>query len=149
MKIIKQYYKLKDDIRTEFIKYFYLDEEWEKDVYLDYLDDRDIYWLWNILFIADICLNLEDVIYCLEHNVGRWILLDWYWETLEDPINLPSYIKIRADGAHDDYIKFQEAQEKLRNDPEHKAKVEAELKKIYDEGIAKINKHIDSFDWEI
>lgn len=149
MKIIKDYYKLKDNIRIEFIKYFYQDEEWEKDVYLDYLDDKDIYWLGNILAISDAFFKLEDIIYVFEHKIDRWILLDWYWEPNPDNVNLENYIKIRADWEHEDFLKFQEAQEKLRNDPEHQKKVEAELKKIWDEWIDRINRHIDSFDGEI
>jgi len=39
-------------------------------------------------------------------------------------------------------LKFQEAQEKLRNDPEHKAQVEKELKKIWDDGLKNIEKYI-------
>lgn len=149
MKIIKDYYKLKDNIRIEFIKYFYQDEEGEKDIYIDYLDDRDIYWIgnWNILAIADAFFSLEDIVYTLENSVDRWILLDWYWETLEDHINLPIYIKMRWDGTHDDYKTFQEAQEKLRNDPEHQKKVEAELKKIWDDGMKNIEKYITKNKW--
>lgn len=143
MNTVQQYYKLKDDIRTDFIKYFYSDEDGE-DAYLDYLDDRDIYWIGNgnVLGISDIFINLEDIIYVLEHGIDRWILLDWYWETLENPINLPSYIKIRADWTHEDFLIFQEHQEKKRNDPEYKAQVDAEMKKIWDEWVEKLNKYI-------
>lgn len=148
MKIITDYYQLKDNIRTEFIKYWYADEE-EPDNWLDYLaDPNEWYWIgnWNVMGISDAFFNLEDIIYVLEHSVPRDILLDWYWETLEDHTNLPTYLKIRGEWEHEDFLKFQEAQKKKRLDPKEKARVKKELDEIWDKGMKELEKIIKKHD---
>lgn len=150
MKILKDYYKLKDNIRAEFIKYFYQDEEWEKNVYLDYLHDpNEGYWIgWgNAMGIGDIFVDLEDIILIFESNIPRDIFLDWYWFQVEKEehqrITLYHYAQMRWSGkTHEEIIKLLDEDNEKRQTPEHKAEVEASLKKIWDDGVNELNKHI-------
>lgn len=139
--------KLKSDYRTFFINYWYKDEAY------DYIDDNNIYWIgnWHILACSDIFVSLEQMEDILRFNIVMDIFYDWYWWSIEEEnrVNLENYSKIRWKGTHEDFIAFQTEQEKKRNKPEYKAQVEAELKKIWDDWIDRINRHIDSFDGEI
>lgn len=150
MKILKDYYKLKDDIRTAFIKYYYKDEEWEKDVYLDYLDDpNEGYWIgWgNVMGIGDIFVDLEDIILIFEHKIPRDIFLDWYWHSVENEldhrkINLKTYASFCKWATHEQIMEDLDKDHAKRQTPEHKAEVEANSKKIWDDGVNELNKHI-------
>lgn len=157
MKILKDYYKLKDNIRTAFIKYFYEDEDDEENTYLYYLHDmNEGYWIgWgNVMGIGDIFVDLEDIILIFEHKIPRDIFLEWYWHSVENEldhqrINLKTYASFRKWATHEQILEDLDKEHDKRQTPEHKAKMEAESKKIYDEAIRRLNKHIDSFDGEI
>lgn len=135
--------KLKSDYRTFFINYWYKDEAY------DYMDDNNIYWIgnWHILACSDIFVSLEQIEDILRFNIDMDIFYDWYWWSVEEEenrVNLENYSKIRWKGTHEDFLAFQIEQEKKRNDPEYKAQVEAELKKIWDDGMKNIENHLKS-----
>jgi len=115
----------------------------------DEIDIRESYWIGGgtILWISDIFVNMEDIIYLATNNVPRDTFCDWYWHTVENHdnhlrCNIQSYIKLRGDWTHEEFIKFQEDQHAKRQAPEYKKKVKEELEKSWDDGIAKLEKHI-------
>lgn len=151
MKLYSQIQKLKSDARTFFIKYWY-----EED-YADYIDDPEVWWIWGgqTLWVGDIFVSLADIETIVRLDIKRDVFSDWYWHMVENyesdlRINLENYNARRTYGnTHEEIIKWQENEAKRRETPEYKAECEAQLKKLYDEGIERINKHIDSFDGEI
>jgi hypothetical protein len=50
-----------------------------------------------------------------------------------------SYVNIRQSGTHEDFVKFQEEQDRMRNSPEFKEKLERQLKQMKDDFIKNIS----------
>jgi len=143
-KIISQYHKLKQDLRTEFIKYFYDEEQEYIQYYLD--DSNEGYWIgwWNTLWIWDCFFDLEDVIFVFEHNVPCWHLLDWYWWYIDEAhedfrVNLNNYVSIRWNLTHEDFLAWITESERKRKDPAEIAKRAKEEK----ETLEKLKKQFD------
>lgn len=145
-KILDNLDKSKKELAEFFYEYYFQEKPDEFD---------DLYWIgWDsCLWVWDIFVNLDDIVEIIRHHIPREVFSDWYdylleqWyidEDIRDRVNLFSYAKIRGDGTHENYLSFQKQQERIRATPEHKAQVEAELKKIWDEWLEKLRKYIKS-----
>lgn len=137
MKLISNYYKLKQEVKEWFTKYYY------EACYSDYLDDG--YWIGNgdILWISDIFVSLENIIYLAEHQIPLDIFTDWYWYSVEEGVvNMQSYIKIRGTWDHDYFLSFQKEQEEKRKSPEFQKESQDRLEDMYAKWLTILAKYL-------
>lgn len=137
MSILKQYQEVKDSFREYFIRYLMGEDFEESD-----LHDVDTYWIgWgSTLAINDYYVSFEDIKDIIEYSIPLDTWHDWYNYCLDDEyINLMSYVNIRQAWTHEDFVKFQEEQDRLRETPEYQAETEKRLQEIKDEFIKNIS----------
>lgn len=137
--LLLKYRELQKELADWFYEYYYEEKpEWRE----------DYYWIagGTVLGIGDMFVWLEEITEIIWCNIPLQSFHDWYWYCLEDEknrINLVSYHRIRREGTHEYFLKFQEEQRILRETPEWKAEHKANLKAIYDKGIKDIEKYIN------
>lgn len=139
MQLLKQYQAVKDSFREYFIRYLMGDDFEEND-----LHDNDTYWIGDgsILAMNEYYVNLEDIKDIIEHSIPFDTFNDWYWDNVEmewKTANLVNYFKIRWQWTHEDFLKLQERQEKMRNSPEFKEKLEQQLAQMKEDFIKNIS----------
>ena len=131
------YDDVKSVFREYFIQYFFA-ENFEEFI----IQDNDIYWIgWgSTLAINDHYVDFETIKDIIEHSIPLNTYFDWYDYALDNEyINLMSYVNIRQSGTHEDFVKFQEEQDRMRNSPEFKEKLERQLKQMKDDFIKNIS----------
>jgi hypothetical protein len=135
--LLTEYSKVKEMFRKYFIEYFMEDELEEDDFKRD-----DIYWIGggSTLEINEYYVSFENIKDIIELDIPVATFHDWYNYVLDNEfINLESYFKIRGNGTHEDFVEFQEEQDRMRNSPEHKAETEKVLQELKDKFIKDIS----------
>lgn len=105
-----KYNKLQQDCAEWFCKWYYDDvDEDEPDFWKFYLSDA--YWIGEgtVLWVWDMFINMEDIVFLYEINADRDVFHDWYWWSVEQEhksINLKNYINLRVTNTHDEIVEF-------------------------------------------
>lgn len=136
MSILKQYQEVKDSFREYFIRYL-MGEDFEETDLLDI----NIYWIANgsTLSINDYYVDLETIKDIIEHSIPLDVFHDWYWYSVdENRINLLNYINFRQAGSHEEYLAWNEEQDRIRNSHEYQEKAEKRLQEIKDDFLKNI-----------